>query len=127
MSSRLVLVLAMLLGAVVAVIPRFDGHEGRIATGDGEQLMQRYRDYNLHLAFARPAPESHPGVRVRIVGARGVVYEGVSAEPMLFARLPRGVYRVTAEHAGRAETQAVAVDDTAAPALHLFDWKDAAG
>ena len=71
--------------------------------------------------------ERHPRVRVRIVGAEGVVYDGVSAEPMLFARLPRGVYRVTAEHAGRAETQAVAVDDTAAPLLHLFDWKDAAG
>ena len=127
MSSRLVLVLAVLLGAMVVAVPELDGHKGRVAIGDGERLLPRYRDYNLHLAFARHAPDSHPDVRVRIVGAHGVVYEGVSAEPMLFARLPRGVYRVTAERGGRAETQAVAVDDTAAPSLHLFDWKEAPG
>jgi len=126
MSSRLVLVLAIMLGAMVAAVPGLDGGNHRIATGD-EALMQRYRDYNVHLAFARSALEWHPRVRVRIVGHDGVVYDGVSAEPMLFARLPRGVYRVTAEHAGRAETQAVTVDDTAAPSLHLFDWKDPAG
>jgi hypothetical protein len=124
MSSRLVLVLAVLLGVTVAAIPKIAGLEGRIATGAGEGLMQRYRDYNLHLAFAPPAVESYPSpVRVRIVGPKGLVYEGVSDEPMLFARLPRGVYQVTAEHAGRAETQALAVGDSVRPSLHLFDWR----
>jgi hypothetical protein len=125
MSSRLVLVLAVLLCAIVAAVP-VDRWNDRIAIGD-QGLMQRYGDYNLHLTFARSALAWHPHVRVRIFGPEGLVYDVVSAEPMLFARLPRGVYRVTAEHAGKAETQAVAVDDTAAPALHLFDWKDAVG
>jgi hypothetical protein len=125
MRSRLVLVLAPLLAVTAAVIPNLRG-SGPVVTGHGEQLMSRYRDYNLHLAFARSALEALPRVRVRIRGPRGeLVYEGVFREAELFARVPRGTYRVTAEHAGRVETRAIAVDDSAAPSLQLFDWRDA--
>jgi hypothetical protein len=125
MRSRLVLVLAPLLAVTAAVVPNLRG-SGRVVTGHGEQLLARYSDYNLHLAFARSALDALPRVRVRIRGPRDeLVYEGVSSEPALFARVPRGTYRVTAEHAGRTETRTIAVDDGTAPSLHLFDWRDA--
>jgi hypothetical protein len=97
---------------------------GGVAQEEREQMMQRYRDYNLHLAFAEPNGQYLVGVKVTVRDAGGnVVVGGVSDGPLLFASLPPGAYRVTAEFAGKPMTRTVQVGLGAAP-MHYFRWDE---
>ena len=124
MSSRLVLVLAVLLGAAaIASGLEFGVRTGASDARERQRMMREYGEYNLHLAFAQSSGRSLPDVKVKILGPEDeVVYEGAAGGPMLFARLPRGEYQVTAEHAGMAQTQAIAVGGAGGQTLHYFYW-----
>ena len=92
------------------------GHEER------ERMMQRYRDYNLHLGFAERDGSYLAGVAVTALDDRGkVVLSTVAEGPFLFASVPPGSYRITAELGGQAHTRAIQVGSDAGP-IHYFRW-----
>lgn len=96
---------------------------GAVGLDEREEMMKMYDDFNLHLAFARRNGEFLADVRVTIEDARGeTVYEGVADGPLLFAALPRGNYRVTAEYDGEAITRSLNVHAQSAP-LRYFHWR----
>jgi hypothetical protein len=112
-----------LAGAPALATTEFDVLSGAIGLDEREQMMKRYDDYNLHLAFARANGEFLADVNVTIEDARGeTVFEGVSDGPLFFAALPRGNYRVTAEYDGRAITRSLNVHRQSAP-MRYFHWR----
>jgi hypothetical protein len=96
---------------------------GAVGLDEREQMMEAYDEYNLHLVFARRNGEFLADVKVTIEDARGdTVFEGISEGPLLFAALPRGNYRVTAEYDGNAITRSLNVHAQSAP-LRYFHWR----
>ena len=95
---------------------------GGVALEEREQMMQRYRDYNLHLAFAEQNGQFLAGVRVTVRDAGGnVVVSSVSEGPFLFASVTPGTYTVAAEFRGETKTRMIQVGQGAAP-LQYFRW-----
>src|SRR5262245_25871114 len=68
---------------------------GGVGHDERERMMQRYRDYNLHLGFAEPDGSYLAGVAVTAQDEGGrVVLASVADGPFLFASLQPGSYRV---------------------------------
>ena len=119
---RWALALPLLAACAVAIAQPMRGpdvrHENDISYvtgGIGERGQQRMhalgKDMSLQLVFAE-ARSGHylADVDVRITDRRGrEVLSVEDADPMLFADLPPGSYRVTATYAGRSLERTVSV------------------
>lgn len=105
MLAVLVLVSASAAAAVPAPGPVVTGGVG---DEDRDAMMQAYKEYNLHLAFAEKSGEFVADVPVTIRDARGrEVWSGNSDGPMLFAKVPPGRYSVTAQYDGCEQQKSV--------------------
>jgi hypothetical protein len=94
---------------------------GAVGLEEREAMLQNYRDYNLHLGFARPDGAFLSDVLVRIRDNSGnVVYEGKTDGPLLFAQLPPGNYSVTAEYEGKSVSQTAQVRDSVGPIRYFY-------
>jgi hypothetical protein len=94
---------------------------GGVGLDEREAMMQHYGDYNLHLGFARPGGEFLADVKITTQDAKGnILYEGRSDGPLLFAELPLGSYRVTAEFEGATRSQVVKVGRGSGPIRYFY-------
>jgi hypothetical protein len=105
-------------------------HEGDVAYvtgGIGEhneaQTMELGRDMNLKLVFARAPSGSYvANAKVRIADLSGnEVLALESSNPLLFAQLPPGTYRVTATAEGRSIERTVQVPSSGQQ-TEFFHW-----
>jgi hypothetical protein len=96
---------------------------GGVGASEQQALEAAKADYNLRLLFAvTGSGEFLAGVPVTIADAAGqVVLQTVSDGPYLYARVPAGSYRVSAEHGGEVKTQAVTLPSGGA-ASQSFYW-----
>ncbi|SFN87780.1 hypothetical protein SAMN05660284_02431 [Formivibrio citricus] len=79
---------------------------------DQQNAMAAIRkDYNFHLTFARPkSGEFLADVKVTVETVKKEkVLEVVSEGPYLFAKLPAGTYKVTAEFEGKSQTKTTTI------------------
>jgi hypothetical protein len=84
---------------------------GAIEPDARQAFMERYADFNLHLAFTEDRGSFLAGVDVTIHDMEGtVLWSGNADAAMLFASLPAGQYVVEARFGGCTKRQAVAVD-----------------
>jgi len=121
MITRTKLCAALALGAVVAVGPvvglevKSAGDisyvSGGVGASEQEELERVKSDYNLRLLFAVSGSGAFLAkVSVTIADDSGqVVLEAVSDGPYLYAKLPAGIYRVSADNAGKVQTRSVSV------------------
>jgi hypothetical protein len=117
--------LALSLGAAAVAYADVTTVTGGVTLEERTALMQRYGDYNLHLAFAEPDGQYLAGVAVTARDASGnVVFTSVSDGPFVFASVPPGTYRVLAEYNGEAKSRSIQVGSGVSP-LHYFRWEDA--
>ncbi|CAG2155298.1 carboxypeptidase-like regulatory domain-containing protein [Cupriavidus numazuensis] len=83
--------------------------------GDGQQDAMKVmrKDYNLRLTFARPGSGEYlADVKVIIENADNAkVLETTSRGPLLFAKLPPGAYRITAEFEGQRQVKKATIRD----------------
>lgn len=109
--------LAMLAGVPAAAAP-VSVRQGDVAAlhgGVGAEeraaMEAKAADYNLRLTFGTKGSGAYLSeVKVAIRNARGVtVLDTVAAGPWLFARLPRGEYRVAASAFGQTLTQSLSI------------------
>jgi hypothetical protein len=109
-----VLPLAAIFAGAALAQPDAQTLTGGVGLDDRERMMQRYRDYNLHLAFAETSGPYLAGVQVTARDEQGeVVLSSTADGPFLFTRLPPGSYRVTADFGGQARTSTIRVGDDA--------------
>lgn len=95
---------------------------GGVGLEERERMMQRYGDYTMHLGFAEVGGPYVADVAVTVQDESGkVVLSSVADGPFLFAKLPPGSYRVTADFGGRAQTRTIRVGTHAGP-IHYFRW-----
>ncbi len=83
--------------------------------GDRQQdaMNVMRKDYNLRLTFARPGSGEYlADVRVMIENADNAkVLDTTSPGPLLFAKLPPGAYRITAEFEGQRQVKKATIQD----------------
>lgn len=100
---------------------------GAVGAEERDAMMQAYRDYNLHLAFALANGDFVADVRVWIHDPKGrLVWLGLADGPLLFVKLPEGRYRITAELEGDKIGREVTVGTAPGP-MHYLHWKTPAG
>jgi hypothetical protein len=113
---------AVLAAGTAVAQPKPQTLTGGVGVEERAQMMQRYDEYNFHLAFAQPDGQYLAGVKVTARDANGsIVLSDFADGPFLFANLPPGTYRVTAALAGDAKTRAIRIGNGAAP-IHYFRW-----
>jgi hypothetical protein len=118
---------AVFAAGVVLAQPGAPTLTGGVGHDDRERMMQRYRDYNLHLGFAEPDGKFLAGVAVTAQDESGkVVLESVTDGPLLFASLQPGLYRVTVGLGGQVSTRNIRVGSDAGP-IHYFRLSDGSG
>jgi hypothetical protein len=111
---------AVFAAGVVLAQPGAPTLSGGVGHDERERMMQRYRDYNLHLGFAEPDGSYLAGVGVTAQDENGrVVLTSVTDGPFLFASLPPGSYRVTVDLGGQLSTRTIRVGSDAGP-IHYF-------
>src|SRR5690606_37917825 len=88
---------------------RRPGGIGGIGAEERAAMEAKAADYNLRLTFATKVSGAYlSDVKVAIRNARGeTVLDTVAAGPWLFARLPRGEYRVAASAFGQTLAQSL--------------------
>jgi len=95
---------------------------GGVGRAEQEALKQLRPDFNLQLIFAHKGGAFLARLPVSIADADGrQLLETVSRGPYFFARLPAGVYRITAEHEGEAQSRSINVPATGVAAA-AFYW-----
>jgi hypothetical protein len=110
MRASLMAGLFLISASAIAAVPSGPVLIGGVGDENREAMMQAYKDYNLHLAFAEKTGEFVADVPVTIKDAHGhEVWSGSSEGPMLFAKVPPGRYTVTAEYDGRRQQKSVQV------------------
>jgi hypothetical protein len=84
---------------------------GGIGLDESAAIKAAEKDFALSLTFAATTRGEYlSGVKVSIKDKAGkTVLEAVSDGPMLLARLPAGVYKLSAEHDGNALSKTVRV------------------
>ena len=96
---------------------------GGVGAEERAALEAERARYNLRLAFAESDGEYVADVHVRLTRLDGgVVYEGDSEGPFLFARLPTGRYRLEAEYAGMTQMRTLDVAARQTQPLVYLHW-----
>jgi hypothetical protein len=97
---------------------------GGVGADARQTLLPEVRDYGLKLTFAgMPQREFLAEVEVRIVDERGrELISTRSKGPMLFAKLPRGQYRVVATFRGQTQEKTATVDTGKQTELNFY-WQ----
>ena len=92
-------------------------------TGDERDAMKPLaQDCSLRMAFALNVGNYVADVKVKVQNGKGkTVLEVVSDGPWLYAQLPVGKYKVTAEYEGKAVTKPVSISPKKGSNLH-FVW-----
>lgn len=95
---------------------------GGIGADEQQMLRERREEFNLRLCFAaKGSGEYLANVKVNIAKlAGGQVLQVDAAGPWLYARLPPGKYRVTAESGGQQLTRTVTLVDARATVVYLY-------
>ena len=99
---------------------------GGIGLDESTAIKAAETDFSLSLTFAATKRGEYlSDVKVSIKDKAGkTVLEAVSDGPMLLARLPAGVYRISAEHGGNALAKTVRVEPKGVTRA-AFVWKAA--
>ena len=117
---------AVFAAGVVLAQPGAPTLSGGVGHDERERMMQRYRDYNLHLGFAEPDGSYLAGVAVTVQDENGrVLLSTVADGPFLFANLQPGSYRITVDLSGQVSTRTIRVGSDAGP-MHYFRLRDGA-
>lgn len=96
---------------------------GGVGIDEREALDATHANYNLSLLFSESSGDYLSDVKVRITdSSNNVVLETVADGPKLFAKLPSGLYTVTAEAKGKAQQKTVTVTNNHQPAVS-FVWR----
>lgn len=99
---------------------------GGIGLDESTAIKAAEKDFALSLLFAQSKRGEYlSGVKVSIKDKAGkAVLETVAEGPMLLARLPAGVYKVSAEHQGTVLAKTVRVESKGV-ARAAFVWQPA--
>lgn len=86
---------------------------GGIGLGSQQEMKRIRKDYNLRLTFARPGSGEYlSDVRVRAENSRRrPVLDVHSRGPFFFARLPSGMYHITAEFEGKSQDRVTRISE----------------
>lgn len=97
---------------------------GGVGMRETDYLRKVEVDYNLRLLFAaKETGEFFADVKVRIADKKGkTVLDAVSNGPRFLAKLPAGVYQVTAEMFGEPLTRKVKISGKRAVSENFY-WK----
>jgi hypothetical protein len=100
---------------------------GGIGLDESTSIKAAEKDFTLSLLFAQTKRGEYlADVKVSIKDKAGsIVLEAVSDGPMLLARLPAGIYKISAEHEGTVLVKTVRVDSKRV-AQAAFVWQPAA-
>ena len=96
---------------------------GGVGASEQEALKKVRSDYNLWLTFAVTGTGAFlADVPVTISDKSGqALLEAVSAGPYLYARVPAGTYRVSADNEGQVQTRTVTVPASGG-VPEVFEW-----
>lgn len=99
---------------------------GGIGLDESTAIKAAEKDFTLSLLFAQSKRGEYlSDVKVSIKDKAGkTVLEAVSDGPMLLARLPAGVYKISAEHDGNALAKTVRVEAKGVTRA-VFVWQPA--
>jgi hypothetical protein len=99
---------------------------GGIGLDESTAIKAAEKDFTLSLLFAQSKRGEYlSDVKVSIKDKAGkTVLEAVSDGPMLLARLPAGVYKISAEHDGNALSKTVRVEAKGVTRA-VFVWQPA--
>ncbi len=110
-------------GNVEGTVPHLSGGVGK---GERSRLTSEARDYNLKLVFLTEQSKSYlarVGVTIRSEDGKPLL-KAISDGPWFFARLPAGVYQVSAEARNLTLDKRVAVQADQQLRVN-FAWPDA--
>lgn len=95
---------------------------GGVGKAERDQLQQMAHQYNLKMGFAAMSGSYLTGVRVTIRDSRDqIVLNQDFPGPLVYTKLPRGTYQITASHHGLEKTQQVSVGEGLKTVL--FHWR----
>jgi len=114
---------AQSVGLVERTVGNISYVSGGVGASEQEELERIKQEYNLRLLFAVSGSGSFlASVPLKIADGRGqVLLEAVSAGPYFYARVPAGLYQVSAERHGQVKTQSVRIPATGAASVN-FRW-----
>lgn len=94
---------------------------GGIRLQGRDEMMPAREQYTLRLPFAYSSGSYLADIAVTVADRAGnTLLKAFSDGPYLWARLPPGSYRVTASHAGEAQTRQVKVPAAGAADVSFF-------
>lgn len=96
---------------------------GGVTLDERDAMKPMAKDYNLRMSFALNVGNYVADVKVKVLSAKGKsVLDVVSDGPWLYANLPAGKYKVTAEYEGQAVTKIASISAKKGASLN-FVWK----
>lgn len=96
---------------------------GGVTLDERDAMKPMAKNYNLRMGFALNVGNYVADVKVKVQNARGkTVFDVVSDGPWLYANLPAGKYKVTAEYDGQAVTKTASISAKKGASLN-YVWK----
>lgn len=96
---------------------------GGVTLDERDAMKPLAKDYNLRMGFALNVGNYVADVKVKVQSAKGKsVLDVVSDGPWLYAKLPAGKYKVTAEYDGQTITKSTSISGKKGASLN-FVWK----
>ena len=99
---------------------------GGVGEQSDSQMQAMARDYNLRLLFAAKDGHYLAGVPVTITSASGAtVVDTIAEGPRLFATLPPGTYKITAQYDGKSISRTITIPANSARE-EILRWEEPA-